>query len=801
MLPRANADDFRNHRRNWLWSTAHEIPKETTSEGSGYFSIVEGHNGRLYIGTAKYGHNAFLVEFDPTTDEMRTVLDAHHEIGTDATGFAAQAKFHTRNNVGASGRIYLGTKQGYPQEGEERSDYLGGYPMVYDPETGETRVYPIPVPHHGIISVTPDESRGIAYISTCDDARPIESSHFMILDLEDGTYRDLLDTQHMYAFIVVDAEGRAYHPLLGGEIARYDPDADRLDRLSMLVDGAPPTEDSLLAKPESHPINWDISPDRKTLYAVAMSGNQLYSFDLTGNDETLNGRSLGPLIPGAEKTDCRAMCVAPDGGIWAGVAATFSGEGQFLHLMSYRPGDEAPVDHGPIAISNPDYTEFTDEDGETMKWHHGVHRPFDPGPLLPRYVVMGICATTEGRVYVTTLYPFTLHELRIPQVAGVTTVYSHNSHSDVLLSRILQTDTLDGQGEQPPLNLASLYVDQISDGDTSRRLSAENGFPIFDSVADSLTLDGNSLAVDGIMLVAEHGDYPKSETGQTVYPKRRLFEEVADVIRSSGRPVPVFVDKHLADNWEDAKWLYDTARELDVPLMAGSSLPTLWRYPPTDVRRGAELKEITAISYHTLDAYGFHAMEMVQCLVERRAGGETGVESVQCFTGNDVWQAGEDGLFDRALLDECLARLKERPLPEGRAVEELVREPVLFHVRYADGLRANILTLNGAVVEWSAAWRYADDSLDSAVFWTQEARPYMHFTYLLEGANRMFQTGEPTWPVERTLMTSGLLDALLISKQHGGESLDTPHLMFEYQSEWDWHQPPDPPPGRPSQEQ
>lgn len=799
-LPPARADDFRNHHRHWVWSTAHAIPKETTSEGSGYFSIVEGHNGRLYIGTAKYRHNAFLVEFDPPTDAMRVVVDAQQEIGTDATGFAAQAKFHTRNNVGASGRIYIGTKQGYPQEGEQRSDYPGGYPMVYDPETETTRVYPSPIPHQGIISITPDESRGIAYISTCDDARPIESSHFMILDLEAGEYRDLGETQHMYAFIVVDEKGRAYHPLLGGDVARYDPDADRLDRLHVLVDGAPPTEDSLLAHPQSHPINWDISPDRKTLYAVAMSGNQLYSFDLTGDDDTLRGQSLGPLIPGAEKTDCRAMCVGPDGRVWAGVAATFA-DGQFLHLMSYRPGDEAPQDHGPIAISNPDYTEFTDEAGKPLKWHHGVYRPFDPGPLLPRYVVMGICATREGTVYLTTLYPFTLHEVRIPRVAGVTTVYRHNSHSDVLMSRLLQTDTLDGKGEQPPLELASLYVDQFPDSDTSRQLSAEHDFPMFDNVADALTLGGDELAVDAIMLVAEHGDYPRSETGQIVYPKRRLFEQIADVIRRSGRPVPVFSDKHLADNWENAKWLYDTARELHVPLMAGSSLPTLWRYPPTDVRRGAELKEITAISYHTLDAYGFHALEMVQCLAERRAGGETGVESVQCLTGDAVWQAGKDGVFDRKLLDECLARLKERPLPAGKTVEELVREPVLFHIRYADGLRANVLTLNGAVAEWSVAWRYADDSVDSTLFWTQEARPYMHFTYLLEGIEKMFQTGKPSWPVERTLMTSGLLDALLISKQQGDELLETPHLMFGYQSDWDWHQPPDPPPGRPSQAQ
>ena len=783
--------------RHWIWTTAHAIPKETTTEGSGYFSIIEGHNGRIYIGTAKYGFNCFLVEFDRSTNGMRVVLDAHQEIGTNATGFAAQAKFHTRNNVGESGRIYLATKQGYPKEGEKRTDYPGGYSMVYDPATERTRVYGIPIPHQGIISITPDESRGVAFISTCSDERPVESSHFMVLNLITGEYRDLLDCRHMYAFIVVDHLGRAYHPIIGGEIARYDPAADRLERLTQSIDGRPPTAESLLAHPQSHPINWDVSPDRKTLFAVAMSGNQLYSYDLTTAGETLAGHSLGKLIDGAQSTDCRAMCVGPDGTVWAGVAATFEGRGQILHLASYHPGDSAPTDHGPIAISNPDYTEFTDAEGKPLPWHHGVYQLAD-GTLLPRYTIMGICAARDGTVYLTTLAPFTLHAIRLPKVAGVTTLYRHNSHADVILSRLLQTDTLDGKGQRSPLELKSLYVDQVPQRDLSRPLAQQHGVTIHDGISGALTLGDEGLDVDGVLLVAEHGDYPRSDTGQIVYPKRRMFAEIADVIERGGRPVPVFCDKHLADNWQDAKWIYDTAQRLKVPMMAGSSLPTLWRYPPADVRRGAKLKEIVAVSYHTLDAYGFHALEMVQCLAERRAGGETGVKSVQCLVGDAVWEAEKTGVYDRALLDAALSRLKWRPIPEGKRLQELVPEPVLFVIDYQDGLRANVFTLNGAVGEWASAWKDADDgSVESTLFWTQEARPFMHFTYLLLGIEKLMLTGRPAWPVERTLLTSGALDALLRSQRDGSVRIETPELAIRYTSNWNWQQPPEPPADRP----
>jgi sugar lactone lactonase YvrE len=399
-------------RTQWLKGKAYALPKETTSEGSGYFSIVEGKNGKLYIGTAKYRENCFLVQFDPQSEAMKIVVDAHREIGTDLKGFAAQAKFHTRNNVGASGKIYVATKQGYPDEkkGEKKTDYPGGYPIVYDPATGKSRVYPIPIPHQGIISITPDESRGMAYISTCDDNRPIESSHFMILDLATGKYRDLMDCQHMYGFIVVDYRGRAYHPILGGDIARYDPQSDKLQRLKQTIDGASPAPESRLADPNSHPINWDISPDGKTLYAVAMSGNQLYSYDLTGDGDTLAGRSLGPLMAGAERTDCRGMCVGPTGTVCAAVTAKTPLGTNIQHIVTCKPGDR-PRNHGPVAITNPDFTEFTDQEGKPLPWHGGF-RTMDDGAVTTKHVILGVCQGRDGSIYTLALQPYTL--IRIP---------------------------------------------------------------------------------------------------------------------------------------------------------------------------------------------------------------------------------------------------------------------------------------------------------------------------------------------------------------------------------------------------
>ncbi|HUE70476.1 MAG TPA: hypothetical protein VMP01_06255 [Pirellulaceae bacterium] len=393
---------------------------------------------------------------------------------------------------------------------------------------------------------------------------------------------------------------------------------------------------------------------------------------------------------------------------------------------------------------------------------------------------------------------------KVLNVAVVTTVWHHNSHADVIAGRLVQGYTLDGKGEFPKMKLVSLYVDQQHEQDKSRPFSEQYGFKIYDTIAEALTLGGDKLAVDGVLVVAEHGKYEKNKSGGTMYPKRRFLTEVFQVFEKSDRIVPVFSDKHVADNWKDIEWIYGEAQRLKVPMMAGSSLPTLWRYPPEDVNPGEGLKEIVATSYHTLDAYGFHALEMVQCLAERRRGGESGIKQVRCLDGDAVWEAGRAGLFDKRLLDEAIGRFKERPLAAGKDIQDVARKINLMHVEYTDGFKASVISENsGIFAEWAVAWRREDDTTRSTTFWTQEARPFMHFTYLVKGVDQMMHTGQPTWPIERTVVTSAVLDAAHISQKRGGQIVETPYLAaFKYPTpEWTFQQPPEPPMGRPIQEQ
>lgn len=390
-----------------------------------------------------------------------------------------------------------------------------------------------------------------------------------------------------------------------------------------------------------------------------------------------------------------------------------------------------------------------------------------------------------------------------PEVAVVTTVYYHNSHADVIASRLLQTDSLDGRGAAFRLNMVSLYTDQRPPSDISRLLAASHGFYTGLTIGDALTMNTDTLAPDGILLIAEHGQYPFSATGNQQLPKRRFWDETLATLQASGRMVPVFIDKHLSDNWEDAKYIYDSAREHHIPLMAGSSVSGTWRFPPADVQKGSRLTQIVGISHGSTDAYGFHGLEAIQALAEQRLGGETGIVAVQCLSGDSLWQTLDSGRVDRELLSQALDRLPDydHGLPLDRAA---AINPKLMILEYLDGLRVFMLELNrsGRAGGWTAAWRYMDDqTVESTNFWTQEARPAAHFGLLLAGVEKMIVTGQPSWPVERTLLTSGALDALLQSHVRKGARIPTPWLNVSYQSEWRWKEPPPPPSCRPWGEQ
>src|SRR6185312_12123986 len=244
-----------------------------------------------------------------------------------------------------------------------------------------------------------------------------------------------------------------------------------------------------------------------------------------------------------------------------------------------------------------------------------------------------------------------------PKIAVVANIYKARLHTQHIVDRIIGGYGWHGTYSAPKLEVVSLFVEQRGEGDlVPERLERFPGIKAYPTVAQALTRGTGKLAVDGVVYIGEQGDYPRNEKGQTEYPRFRFFEEIVDVFESSGRSVPVYVDKHLSWNWDWAKQMYDTSRRLHFPMMAGSSAAVRWRIPSVEMPAGAVVREAMCVAFGGLDSYDIHGLEQIQCMVERRKGGETGVEWLQAYRGDEFWKAHERGVWSPALFKAGLCR-------------------------------------------------------------------------------------------------------------------------------------------------
>ncbi|MEZ6140539.1 MAG: hypothetical protein R3B84_08210 [Zavarzinella sp.] len=375
------------------------------------------------------------------------------------------------------------------------------------------------------------------------------------------------------------------------------------------------------------------------------------------------------------------------------------------------------------------------------------------------------------------------------KIAAIITEYRRHSHADVIIGKILEGPNYDGKNLYD-MEITTMYVDQFPANDMSRDLAKKYQFSIVDSIEKALLDPRGKLGVDGVIIVGEHGKYPKNDRGQILYPRRKFFEEIVKVFAKTGTVVPVFNDKHLSARWIDAFWMYEQAKKLKIPMFAGSSLPVTWRKPDLELPIGAEITEAVQLGYGPLEGYGFHALESLQCMVERRKGGETGVSAVTALQGAAIWQALDHGAFSKSLLEKALGVVPAHARGDIRQITSKARDAAVYLIDYRDGFQAAVAMLNGYLYEGDGgAFCFATQQKGSKEpvathFYLQQPDPFAHFAQLVTAIEFMMKTGKPPYPLERTLLTTGMLDAA-ISSQNTGKRVETPELKIAYQpTQW-----------------
>ena len=391
-----------------------------------------------------------------------------------------------------------------------------------------------------------------------------------------------------------------------------------------------------------------------------------------------------------------------------------------------------------------------------------------------------------------------------PKIAALTTIYHKYSHSQHIVDRFLEGYGWEGRHHRPECDVVSLYVQQIGANDLSReRERRYRQLRLYPTIAEALTLGGTKLAVDGVLLIGEHGNFPDNEKGQRLYPRYEYFQQVVDVFRRSNRTAPVFSDKHLSWNWDWAKEMVDTSRDLGFGFMAGSSLPVSRRLPSLELPNNADVEEAVAVANGGIDGGDIHIIEAMQSLLERRRGGETGVRAVEALRGDRFWRGLEAGSWqaggwDRNLLAAALSRCDTiNPVRKGYGVvfpttediRRLAPESYAYRFEYTDGLKATVIQFQrrpeqkdgGVVGDRTFAARLKGGSLFSLLFYLPYYSMRNFFNPQVHHIESLFRTNRAPYPVDRTLLTTGMTAAGIESLFQDQKRLLTPHLSIRYQ--------------------
>ena len=217
---------------------------------------------------------------------------------------------------------------------------------------------------------------------------------------------------------------------------------------------------------------------------------------------------------------------------------------------------------------------------------------------------------------------------RPKRVAIIAPSWRPGSRTQDLGDRLLVGYPYAGVWQRPAIELAALYVARPSGGDLSAVRAAEFGFHVYPSIGEALRCGGQELAVDAVLLTGGADDPPGTSQPQQTESRRHLFRQIVDVFQQSGQSRPTFNNEQLGADWETAREMVETSRRLGFALLAGSPLPVTWRLPALELPLGCVIEEALLVGGAAQPA-DYRALEALQCMVERRRGGETGIASLQ----------------------------------------------------------------------------------------------------------------------------------------------------------------------------
>ena len=379
------------------------------------------------------------------------------------------------------------------------------------------------------------------------------------------------------------------------------------------------------------------------------------------------------------------------------------------------------------------------------------------------------------------------------KIAFLGTVVKKHSHAQHFLDRLALGYGWKGAWQAPRVDVASIYLDQMHNDDLGQDRIQRYGLKQYTNIADALTLGTGKLAVDGVVIIAEHGEYPMSEMGQKLYPRYKWFKECVKVFEDSGRSVPVFNDKHLSVTWKECAEMVADSKRLNFPFFAGSSLPVTRRMPAIDIPHNTPMSESVCVAYGGADVYDIHALEAAQCMSERRKGGEVGISSVHALNGDRMWEhlANTKYKNTRKLMVSALTRSHNLPVEGGYYTDRITVEWArkvfpdarAYFIEHLDGFRTTMFQVDIRDFNYAGMRSDTGEIISCQMYLPMPKHGSTtadFFHPLTRHIEDTIITGKVPYPIERTLLTSGMTLAGVESLHRGQILIKTPQMNVKY---------------------
>ena len=380
------------------------------------------------------------------------------------------------------------------------------------------------------------------------------------------------------------------------------------------------------------------------------------------------------------------------------------------------------------------------------------------------------------------------------KIAFLGTVVFRHSHAQHFLDRHCMGYTWAGRWQSPRFDVASVYIEQQQkEGDLSAQRIEKYKLKQYSSIADALTLGTSKLAVDGVVIIGEHGDYPTNEKGQRRYPRYDWFKQIVKVFEASGKSCPVFNDKHLSTDWNECVEMVEDSKRLGFPFLAGSSLPVTWRFPSIDMPIDTPLKESVCVCYGGVDSYDFHGLETAQCMSERRRGGEVGIAAVTALKGQALWDEMDKPSREdtRKLFVAAMTRSHNLPVEGGFPTDPVTYEwakrvmngTIAYFIEHRDGFRTTMFLC--PIQDFNYAGMRSDNGeIISCQMYlpmpTHGSTTADFFNPLARHIENLVLEGKTPYPIERTLLTSGMVIGGVESLAADGKRYATEQMAVRY---------------------